>query len=122
MGGVPYTGGPPVNSLGEYIWGCTYGMLMAIILTKTGGEKMARNAKVIIMMDERVKERLQGYADQLGMTLSGLGAYILGHWVYQQDKMVNPFIERMKDELVQIAGEGMKDALEQLNEAGRSVP
>lgn len=83
---------------------------------------MARNAKVIIMMDERVKERLQGYADQLGMTLSGLGAYILGHWVYQQDKMVNPFIERMKDELVQIAGEGMKDALEQLNEAGRSVP
>ena len=38
---------------------------------------MARDAKVIIMTDERVKERLQEYADQLGMTLSGLGAYIL---------------------------------------------
>ena len=69
---------------------------------------MARNAKVIIMTDERVKERLQDYADRLGMTLSGLGAYILGHWVYQQDKMVSPFIERMKDAMVQIAREEIK--------------
>lgn len=69
---------------------------------------MARNAKLIIMTDERVKERLQYYADQLGMTLSGLGAYILGHWVYQQDKMVNPFIEQMKDAMVHIAREEMK--------------
>ena len=85
---------------------------------------MARNAKVIIMTDERVKERLQDYADRLGMTLSGLGAYILGQWVYQQDKMVNPFIERMKDAMVQIAREEikLKDALKQPNEAERSVP
>ena len=97
---------------------------MAIILTRTGGEHMARNAKVIIMTDERVKERLQDYADRLGMTLSGLGAYILGQWVYQQDKMVNPFIERMKDAMVQIAREEikLKDALKQPNEAERSVP
>lgn len=85
---------------------------------------MARDAKVIIMTDERVKERLQYYADQLGMTLSGLGAYILGHWVYQQDKMVNPFIEQMKDAMVQIAREEMKrkDELEQPSEAEPSVP
>lgn len=76
---------------------------------------MARNAKLIIMTDERVKERLQFYADQLGMTLSGMGAYILGYWVYQQDKMVNPLIEQVKDAVVQIAMEEMKrwDELEQ---------
>jgi len=97
---------------------------MAIILTRTGGEQMARNAKVIIMTDERVKERLQDYADRLGMTLSGLGAYILGQWVYQQDKMVNPFMERMKDVLVQIAREEVKrkDALQQPSEAQPNVP
>ena len=85
---------------------------------------MARNAKVIIMTDERVKERLQDYADRLGMTLSGLGAYILGHWVYQQDKMVNPFIERMKDAMVQIARKEIKrkDELEQPSETKSSVP
>jgi len=76
---------------------------------------MARNAKLIIMTDERVKERLQFYADQLGMTLSGMGAYILGYWVYQQDKMVNPLIEQVKDAVVQIAMEEMNrlDELEQ---------
>jgi len=80
---------------------------------------MARNAKVIIMMDERVKERLQEYGDQLGMTLSGLGAYILGYWVYQQDKMVNPFFEKIKDAMVQVAREEMrrKDEPEQPREA-----
>lgn len=80
---------------------------------------MARDAKLIVMVDERVKERLHFYADQLGMTLSGLGAYILGHWVYQQDKMVNPFIEQMKDAMVQIARDEMKgeDELEQPSEA-----
>lgn len=85
---------------------------------------MARNTKVIIMTDERVKERLQDYADRLGMTLSGLGAYILGQWVYQQDKMVNPFMERMKDVLVQIAREEVKrkDALQQPSEAQPNVP
>jgi antitoxin component of RelBE/YafQ-DinJ toxin-antitoxin module len=82
-------------------------------------KKMARNAKLIIMTDERVKERLQFYADQLGMTMSGLGAYILGYWVYQQDKMVNPLIERVKDVVVQIAREEMNsmDELEQPSEA-----
>jgi len=85
---------------------------------------MARNAKVIIMTDERVKERLQDYADRLGMTLSGLGAYILGQWVYQQDKMVNPFMDRIKDALVQFAREEVKrkDALQQPSEAQPNVP
>lgn len=97
---------------------------MAIILTRTGGEKMARDAKVIIMTDERVKERLQEYADQLGMTLSGLGAYILGHWVYQQEKMLKPFMEDIKGALLQIGREEMKrkDALEQPSEAEPNVP
>ena len=85
---------------------------------------MARNAKVIIMTDERVKERLQDYADRLGMTLSGLGAYILGNWVYQQDKMVNPFMDRIKDVLVQFASEEVKrkGALQQPSEEQPNVP
>lgn len=85
---------------------------------------MARNAKVIIMTDERVKERLQFYADQLGMTMSGLGAYILGHWVYQQENMVKPFMEDIKGAVVQIAREGMnrRDELEQPSEAEPNVP
>lgn len=58
---------------------------------------MARNAKLIIMVDERVKERLQDYADRLGMTMSGLGAYILGHWVFQQDEYVGPVKEVNSD-------------------------
>lgn len=85
---------------------------------------MARSAKVIIMTDERVKDRLQDYADQLGMTMSGLGAYILGYWVCQQDKIVNPFIEQVKDAMVQIAREEIKrkDELEQPSEVEPNVP
>jgi hypothetical protein len=89
-----------------------------------GGVKMARDAKIIIMSDVRVKERLQDYADQLGMTLSGLGAYILGHWVYQQDKMVKPLFEDIKDAVVHIAKQEISrmHALEQPNEAEPNVP
>lgn len=85
---------------------------------------MARDAKVIIMTDERVKDRLQFYADQLGMTMSGLGAYILGYWVYQQDNIVNPLIEEMKGVMSQRVREEFKrmDALEQPSEAEPNVP
>lgn len=80
---------------------------------------MARNAKVIIMTDERVKDRLQLYADQLGMTVSGLGAYILGYWVHQQDNVVNPFIEEIKGVMAKRAREGIirMDAMEKPNDA-----
>lgn len=63
---------------------------------------MARNAKVIIMTDESIKERLQVYAEKMGMTVSGLGSFILGHWVYQQDEMLKPFIDGARDHLMKI--------------------
>lgn len=45
---------------------------------------MVRQAKVIIRINDKMKETFQEYADRLGMTTSGLGSYVIGQWVDMQ--------------------------------------
>lgn len=46
---------------------------------------MAREAKIIIRIKQDVKEKFQTHAENLGMTVSGLGAYVIGLWLLKQE-------------------------------------
>lgn len=64
---------------------------------------MAREAKVIIRLDEDVKERLQENADKRGMTMSALGSYILGSWLLEEEHKKQMQLEvalAMKDKII----------------------
>jgi antitoxin component of RelBE/YafQ-DinJ toxin-antitoxin module len=50
--------------------------------------KMARDARIIILTDEKIKNRMIEMAEQMGMTLSGLGSYVVGNFVHQQDNIM----------------------------------
>lgn len=47
---------------------------------------MAREAKIIIRIKEDVKQKFQAHAESVGMSVSGLGAYVIGLWIYKQEK------------------------------------
>lgn len=70
---------------------------------------MARDARIVIMIDEKIKNRLIEMADQMGMTLSGLGSYILGHYVKQQDEIVKPMTEKIVKQMMEMTREMMKE-------------
>lgn len=58
---------------------------------------MARTARVNIMTDEKVKEKLEYLAGRMGMTVSALGSYIIGNFVYQQEEIFGGLMDVGKE-------------------------
>jgi hypothetical protein len=92
-------------------------------------DKMARDEKVVIRLRADVKEEFQRMAEELGMTISSLGSYVIGKFVREnkksaalQEKMIEPMIDEMvkafvddSDKNIQLAGifEMMAEAVRQ---------
>lgn len=63
---------------------------------------MARDERINIRLRSDVKEEFQRMADELGMTISALGSYVIGKFVREnkknaalQEKMIEPMIDEM---------------------------
>lgn len=65
---------------------------------------MAREQQVMIRLTDEIKTDLQRYAANYGLSMSSLGAYIIGQWVYQQKKIVEPVVNSQ--------GKQIQDAIE----------
>ena len=75
------------------------------------GDFMAgRDVKVAFKLTEEKKNELQAFANEYGVTMSGLVALIIGQWLYQQNKVINPMVESMagvmKEQLQAIMNDG----------------
>ena len=69
---------------------------------------MARQDRVSIMLETEIKERFQYYATSMGLTNSALGAFLLGQWVFAQDRVNGPMMEAMKDLMTKAVSEQMQ--------------
>ena len=47
---------------------------------------MARDVRVSFKLSKDKKELLQQYAESYGVTMSGLCAFIVGQWLYNQER------------------------------------
>jgi len=64
--------------------------------------KMARDEKVIIRLTDDIKSEFQQIAEEMGMTISALGSYVIGAYIREQknkvafqEKMISPMVETM---------------------------
>lgn len=71
------------------------------------GAYMARDAKIIIRVPESVKDEFQKVAEEMGMTMSALGAYCVGQYLRQerskvqvQDKMLESVLPMFKEQAI----------------------
>lgn len=62
---------------------------------------MSRSARVTAMVDDSIKRELETIAAGMGLTLSGLAAYVLGQYVWQQREVVRPMLGRIQSAVVQ---------------------
>lgn len=60
-------------------------------------QKEKKDSTVKARISERVKSDLQDMADDYGMSLSSLVAYVLGQWVHQQKVVLGPMIQEISD-------------------------
>lgn len=45
-----------------------------------------RQEKVIVRLNPDMKDRFQKFASEMGITMSALGAYVIGQWVINQER------------------------------------
>lgn len=57
---------------------------------------MARNATIHIAVREDIRERFAKIANEYGMTMSALASYIIGQYVYNHEKVINPLGDEIK--------------------------
>jgi len=76
---------------------------------------LARDERIIIRLRTDVKEEFQRLAEDMGMTISALGSYVIGKFVVDhkrnrelQEKMVVPAV----NELVKMIADDMPNNLE----------
>lgn len=69
---------------------------------------MAREAKVIIRLDESIKTKFQQVAEERGMTISALGSYVIGTWVNEEEHkkdLQERLTLSLKSDILQVAKE-----------------
>jgi len=57
---------------------------------------MARNATIHIAVRDDIRERFAKIANEYGMTMSALASYIIGQYVYNHEKVINPLGDEIK--------------------------
>lgn len=73
---------------------------------------MARKDSITVMLESTIKERFVFYAESMGLTTSELGAYVIGNWVYQQERTsgtYGPIAEEMKRGMTAAVNKQMQD-------------
>ena len=73
---------------------------------------MARQDRVSIMLETAIKERFHYYAESMGLTDSALGAFLLGQWVFAQDRVNGPMMEEMKKVMTTAVKEQMQGMID----------
>ena len=69
---------------------------------------MSRDVRLSIKITEEKRDELKEMAESYGVTMSALSALIIGQWLYQQNEIVKPMVESVKD----VIGEAVKEAVE----------
>ena len=69
---------------------------------------MSRDVRLSIKITEEKRDELREMAESYGVTMSALSALIIGQWLYQQNEIVKPMVESIKD----VIGEAVKEAVE----------
>lgn len=57
---------------------------------------MARNETIHVAVRDDIKEKFAKIASGYGMTMSALASYIIGQYVYNHDKLIDPLGDEIK--------------------------
>ena len=79
---------------------------------------MAREDRVTIMLEEVIKNRFHYYAGAMGLSASALGAFILGQWVFAQDRVNGPMMEEMKNVMTSAVKKQLDDMVDLMGTQG----
>lgn len=69
-----------------------------------------RDGKLVVRISSNILEKVRVQAEQRGVTMSALAAWVIGEWITQQDRL-GPFLEVMGKQLGEVAKEAAQEAV-----------
>ena len=57
---------------------------------------MARNATIHIAVRDDIKEKFAEIAHGYGMTMSAMASYIIGQYIYNHERLINPIADDVR--------------------------
>lgn len=57
---------------------------------------MARNATIHIAVRDDIKEKFSEIANGYGMTMSALASYIIGQYIYNHERLIDPLSDDVR--------------------------
>jgi len=70
----------------------------------------ARDEKVMIRLSSDVKKEFQALANEYGMTMSAMAAFVIGQFVRTQRRVVEPMVQQVLDATKQAIGQAVDAA------------
>lgn len=67
-----------------------------------------RDATVQIRLKPEMRDKLSAYADRLGVPMSSLGAFVIGNFLDQQERVMGPTIQKMVESITKAMVDEMK--------------
>ena len=79
---------------------------------------MARNVQIHVAVRSDIKDKFAKIANEYGMTMSALASYIIGQYVYNHEKLIDPISDDVrfliKDKVEEVLRKEEKDGAESL--------
>lgn len=79
---------------------------------------MARNATIHIAVRSDIKVKFAKIADEYGMTMSALASYIIGQYVYNHAKFIDPLSDDIRHLVMDKVNTITDDVIEQADAEG----
>lgn len=57
---------------------------------------MARNATIHVAVRDDIKEKFSEIANRYGMTMSALASYIIGQYIYNHERLIDPLSDDVR--------------------------
>lgn len=73
---------------------------------------MARDQFIKVRLNADIKADFQELANEYGMTMSALGSYVVGSFVKQQKKFIDPLIVSLGEQIVETVKEHVAKSAE----------
>lgn len=56
---------------------------------------MVKSEKIVIKVTPETRDKLKEYAGSYGLTMTSLGAFIIGQWINNQEKITKPVVDAL---------------------------
>jgi predicted DNA-binding protein len=70
---------------------------------------MSRDAQIMVRVRPEIRDKFKAMADARGITMSAFASFVIGEYVYNQERFANPVYEKLQDGIIKVVSDAVAD-------------